>query len=140
MMMHFKTRLLIGSSLVLSSHGWKCFPSVGTPRAHVCGRCQVCLVRGPAPADQGEQSMCESQSSGCEQVPQRPGLSPPVHWLIGIWFISQYQFNQPEVPEKGCYPRNGSTGLTRVPITIHHCRKRASAPPSLQLWVSHKKN
>lgn len=47
-MMHFKTRLLIGSSLVLSSRGWKCFPSVGTPRAHVCGWCQVCSALSSA--------------------------------------------------------------------------------------------
>lgn len=57
-----------------------------------------------------------------------PGLSPPVHWFSGNWFISQYQFDQPEVPEKGCYSRNRSTNLTRVPITLHHCR---SAPSPL---------
>lgn len=32
-MMHFKSRLLIGSSLALSSRGWKCFPAVAAPGA-----------------------------------------------------------------------------------------------------------
>lgn len=32
-MIHFKPRLLIGSSLALSSRGWKCFPSVAAPGA-----------------------------------------------------------------------------------------------------------
>lgn len=47
-MMCFKTRLLIGSSLVPSSRGWRCFPSVGAPRADVWCQCRVCSAQ-PCP-------------------------------------------------------------------------------------------
>lgn len=68
-----------------------------------------------------------------------PGLSPPVHCFIGNWFISRCQFNQPEVPEKDCHSRNGSTSLTRVPITVHYLSNKTPAPrPPLQPWVSYK--